>query len=266
MVILAHFLFLGIPDMLLHKLGLRNNAKFRLRRVITEPKVWVGEYTMPVASSNCVVFQGVDGKLLIRSVPEPTEKIVQLIREEGEPAAFLVTLSHDTFVDKWKQLFPSALVICPEMDVAAVQNRCKVDMTLEDAQEYLETNFRVKEMLKTTGWTRGCEDAALIVELEPGKLAVSFGCGFCNTPPEVTSVQYWRDLLLGRHGLGLSRTYAYLFAKDPVKAQEMWTRLRNMEGLDSLLFLHGEPIVGMKGERMRQIMDMVNLRTMRLGL
>jgi hypothetical protein len=265
MVMLAHFLFLALPDLLLYKVGFRSNKKFHLKRVITSPKIWVGEYVMPVASSNCIVIQGVDGKVLIRSPPEPTPQIVQQIKEEaGEPAAFLVTLAHDSYVDQWKKLFPSALVICPEMDVKSIQNRCPVDQTLEEAMEYLQTNFRVKNVLSTKEWTRGCEDFVMIMELEEGKLAASLGCGFCNSPPDVTSPLFWRNLMLGRQGLGLQTSYAYMFVQDQGKAQELWKQLRDMEGLDTILFLHGEPIVGRKAE-MKQILDLVNLRNSRWG-
>jgi hypothetical protein len=261
LVALAHLFILGLPDIIFHKLGLRNNNKFRLRRVVTSPKVWVGEYIMPVASSNCVVFQGIDDTLLIRSPPEPTPAIVQAIRDEGEPAAFLVSLSHDTWVDKWKELFPAALVICPKADVASVDNRCKVDLTLEDAAEYLRTNFRVVQTINTNDWSR-TEDYVLILELEPGKLAASLGCGFCNVPPNITSPVFWRNLMLGLQGLGVKSPYAYFFVKDQAKQQEMWNTLRNMKGLDTLLFLHGEPIVAKREGEMQQIMDLAHLKRM----
>jgi hypothetical protein len=265
LVTLAHFLVLGLPDMMLQKLGVRNNKKFHLKQVVTTPKIWVGEYKMPVATSNCVVFQGLDDTLLIRSPPEPTPAVVQAIRSEGEPAAFLVSLSHDTFVDKWKELFPSALVICPEADVTSVENRCKVDLTLEDAAEYLSTNFRVVQTISTVDWSR-TEDYVLILELEPGKLAASLGCGFRNAPPDVASPLFWRNLMLGRQGLGIQSAYAYIFVKDQDKAQEMWNKLREMKGLETLLFLHGDPIVAKPEGEMNKIMSMVNLRRMRWGV
>jgi hypothetical protein len=267
LVVLANFFLLSLPNMILHKLGVRNNSEFRLLRVTTAPRIWIGEYIMPVGSSNCVIIHATDGSngLFIRSPPEPTPRIIQAIRDEGEPAAFLVSEHHDTFVDKWKQLFPQAQVIAQRADAAIVENRCHVDMILEDSAEFLK-KFNIIQAFSTGDWTR-YEDCVLIVDMGEGtsiKLAALFGCGFMHRPPQLTSPLYWRNLFVGRQGFGIESLYAYLFVKDPKRAQEMWRQLRDMDGLDTLIFLHGEPIVG-SGSEMRRIMSTVNLNRMRLG-
>jgi len=262
-VIFAHFVFFAIPNMILYRLGIFNNhaKKFRLRRIITLPRIWIGEYVLPMGStSNVLVIQGNDGGLLLRSPPEPTPAVVQAIRDLGEPTALLLTLSHDAFADKWKEMFPLARVIAPRNDIPAINNRVRVDLAIEDAREVLE-NFHIIQTISTSEWTR-LEDFALVIQLHPPqRLAVSFNCGVSNTVEPMSSLSYWRNLLLGRNGLGVPRTFAYLFARNPEKAQQMWHEISQIDGLYALFFLHGEPIIG--GD-VKSMMSNVNLTKMRL--
>jgi len=262
LAVLSHFLLFAIPNMLLHELGVRNNhaTRFRLRRIITAPRIWIAEYVMPVASSNVLVIQGKDGGLLLRSPPEPTPAVVQAIRDQGEPTALLVSLSHDTFADKWKHMFPDAIVIAQREDIPAINNRVKVDLALEDAEEFLK-NFYVVRTISTAEWTR-FEDAVLILELKPGKLAASFGCGFVNDVESMWSPLYWRNALVGITGFGIKRIFAYLFARNPEKAQSMWQEIADIPGLDTLIFLHGEPIIDAD---IKSIMSKVNLAKMKFA-
>jgi hypothetical protein len=263
-VMISYSILLILPDMVLYRLGIRNNnnRKFRLRRVTTSPRIWIGEYLMPVASSNCVIIQGKDGRLLLRSPPEPTPNIVQAIRDEGEPAAILVTVAHDTYADRWKEMFPRAQVICPRNDMQTVNNRVHVDIALEDAGEFLKT-FHVVRTISTAEWTR-TEDVVLILQLENGKLAASFGCGIENPQGSIWSPSSWRDVILGRSGLGISRIYAYLMACNSERAQAMWQEIASIPNLDTLIFLHGEPIVG--EQDLQTLMQRVNLSKMKLKI
>jgi len=248
--------------MLLHELGVRNNhaTKFRLRRIITAPRIWIAEYVMPVSSSNVVVIQGKDGGLLLRSPPEPTPAVVQAIRDQGEPTALLVSQAHDTFADKWKHMFPDAIVIAARDDIPAINNRVKVDLALEDAGEFLQ-NFHIVRTISTAEWTR-YEDTVLILELKPGKFAASLGCGFVNEVESMWSPLYWRDAFVGRTGFGILRVFAYIFARNPEKAQSMWQEIADIPGLSTLIFLHGEPIIDAD---IKTIMSKVNLAKMKLA-
>jgi len=267
-VMFAHFVLMALPDRLLHLFGVRNNSlpgKFRLEKVSESPAIWVGEYVMPVGSSNTIILQGRDGTLFIRSPPEPTQEVIQTIRQLGEPSALFLTLSHDTFGDRWKEMFPNAKILAMGRDAQSVSNRVAVDSDLESATQVLQ-NFNIERVISISEWSRK-EEPVLILNLGQGRKAAMFGCGFTgqSQSSSMLSFWYWRDVVLGRTCLGMMSVYAYLFVKEnkSSEAQLMWRQISEVQGLDTLLFLHGRPIAG--DANLKAKMERVNLTHLRLA-
>jgi len=237
-------ILVAMPDMLMFKLGLRSNKRaFKLKRVLTEPEVYLGEYVMPVAASNCVVIKGKNGKVFIRSPPQALPYIVDQVKEIGEVGAIFVTLSHDTYADKWKTQFPSAVVIGPKPDIPYLNNRCKVDLATEDAAKVL-SEYYITRVLLTSKFTAKEEDI-LLIQLPNNKIAACLGCGFGNIEASITQPFTWRYLIALGSGFKMLRTFSLIFTKSHVEARKFWyDELAKIPNLYALLPLHGPAIVG----------------------
>ena len=235
------FIVVGIPDQITYILGLRSNKKqFNLKRITTSPVVFVGEYAMPTAYSNCVVIKGKDGKLLIRSPPQPLPHIVARIKEEGDVGVIIVSSAHDTYADKWKELFPSAVVIGPKADIPLLNDRVQVDYAAEDADEIL-SNYHIVKRMAITSFSR-YEDHIYLIQLESGKIVASLSCGFSNVPFSFHNPFHWRYMIPGT-GVKINRLYGLVFVKSHANLRAFWQELAQIPGLIGLIFLHGETIM-----------------------
>jgi len=234
-------LLIVIPQLLAFKLGLRSNKhSFKLKRVLTSPEVFLGQYFMPVSSSNVVVIKGKDGKLLLRSPPPALPHIVARIREEGEPGVILVTTSHDTFFEKWKELFPQAVVIAQKKDIPVIGNRVKVDIALEDAANVLRNYFVTN--WKSTGEALWLEDAVLFIDMPDNRVAASLPCGFGYFPVSLTDPFFWQKLILAGNGFNF-RVSGFTIMKSHRDLCKFWAEVVKTTGLIALLPLHGEELV-----------------------
>jgi hypothetical protein len=262
--VLATVFSMVIPDQLTYALGLRSNkrnGRFKLKRVITNPPIWVGEYHMPVATSNCIIVKGKDNTLFIRSAPEPTEAIMETIKNEcegAEPSVLLVSLAHDTFAGKWKAIFPKAKIVGQKKDIPTLNVRSQVDIALEDLPKAMLDNFYIKQIISTAPDFTRYEDAILILDLPDNKRVALLGCGFNNNQGAWYNPLNLRYVLAGTFGLGLLRPYSLFFTKSHKRAQQLWEEVAKTPNLIGLIFLHGDALVG---TNVPQIMGHVRLDT-----
>jgi len=232
-----------LPNRLLSLLRLRSNkSAFTLKGVATTPEVYMANYYTASGISNTILIKGHDKKLLIRSPPPPLPEIVERVTKQGDIGAILVSLTHDTYAAEWKKLFPDAVVVGQAKDIPALNQRVQVDVALEDATDLLK-NYFVLKVMPMSRFLR-YEDATLLIDLPDSKIAACLGCGFSNDPFSIYEPTTWQGLITGV-SLRMHRSFGFIFVKDHRALRKFWQEeLAGVKCLSTLIFLHGEPVIG----------------------
>ena len=230
---------------LLLKLGLIESPVKPVFQEVVPKRLYQMRYGGPsgdFADCRSTLVVSADGKRAIFISPPKWTKERDAALAAIAPLAAIVlpSFGHDVHTGSWAEKHPSVPVLTMDeaVDYAITEKGIKSDVFGFSSPEG-------SSILSSVGITSAVPvsftsiaETYFVIKLSASSSAVLTCCGLMNADCGLP------NLLLGFGGLRLSRFFSLMFVHDIAGAAETWREMGRVPNLTTVLFLHGEPLVG----------------------